>query len=896
MKYPLKKIHKRWKNISITTKFTSAFAVLLLLMMLLGITGYISLVIVRRKTESAIVVSSEIQRLVLEMDRGLQAARVHQRDFFLRYPEIGFAEARDTYAKNAVKHIAEVITFSYELKKITSKSEFGQNFQAKQSDINLFLSSAKRYSNTFLESVELVTTLAAEETGLVAKINQVSSSLREQLEGKEDELTDLYLQMEFYEKDYLVTKQRPFMQSGFNVASQLRQEIETSQTLSLEDKEKAFKSLQNYRELATQMLQIDAEIRRRFRDFELQAESIDPIAAELVTLAGEEVERARREIQHTSQLAATILGATIFAGLLLAAAIAKLLNDSLTTNIVKLTRVAGDLQAGSLQGRAKIDSGDELGLLAESFNAMADRIRSLVENLEQQVAERTEALVLSNEQLKQEVRDRKTAQEEAQRSREIAESANQAKSEFLANMSHELRTPLNGILGYTQILLRDRDLAPKRRDGVQIIHDCGSHLLTLINDILDLSKIEARKLELSPKPFHLQTFLMGVVEICRIRAEQKEIAFTHRDVTPLPTAIIGDEKRLRQVLINLIGNAIKFTDSGGVTLNVEASDNLDPDSQMVTLRFQVQDTGIGMTPEQLDRIFQPFEQVGDSNRMAEGTGLGLAIARKIVQMMGSEVSVESQPGRGSSFQFAVALPVATTWTLGPVSPTRRAIVGYRGPRRSILIVDDRWENRSVVGNLLAPLGFEVREAENGQSGLKRAVETPPDLIITDLVMPVMDGFEMARRLRRLPEFGRVPIFASSASVFNMNRQKSEESGCDAFIPKPVHAEELFEKIGDCLSLEWIYEERSESADLEPPATESVVDDWTRVPLPAEELATLQDAAAIGDVENIERSATRLKQLSPELAALGDRLLQLAQEFDMEEIQILVNQYSEHLDE
>jgi signal transduction histidine kinase/DNA-binding NarL/FixJ family response regulator len=519
-----------------------------------------------------------------------------------------------------------------------------------------------------------------------------------------------------------------------------------------------------------------------------------------------------------------------------------------------------------------------------------------VENLEQQVAERTEALVLSNEQLKQEVRDRKTAQEEAQRSREIAESANQAKSEFLANMSHELRTPLNGILGYTQILLRDRDLAPKRRDGVQIIHDCGSHLLTLINDILDLSKIEARKLELSPKPFHLQTFLMGVVEICRIRAEQKEIAFTHRDVTPLPTAIIGDEKRLRQVLINLIGNAIKFTDSGGVTLNVEASDNLDPDSQMVTLRFQVQDTGIGMTPEQLDRIFQPFEQVGDSNRMAEGTGLGLAIARKIVQMMGSEVSVESQPGRGSSFQFAVALPVATTWTLGPVSPTRRAIVGYRGPRRSILIVDDRWENRSVVGNLLAPLGFEVREAENGQSGLKRAVETPPDLIITDLVMPVMDGFEMARRLRRLPEFGRVPIFASSASVFNMNRQKSEESGCDAFIPKPVHAEELFEKIGDCLSLEWIYEERSESADLEPPATESVVDDWTRVPLPAEELATLQDAAAIGDVENIERSATRLKQLSPELAALGDRLLQLAQEFDMEEIQILVNQYSEHLDE
>jgi len=891
MKSPLNKIHNRWKNLSITAKFTGGFGVLLFLMMLVGMTGYWSLRIVRRNTESAILVSTEIQRLVLEMDRGLQAARVHQRDFFLRYPEIGFADARDTYAKDAVKHIAEVIALSSRLKKLISESEVSPAFREKKTDINLFLSSAERYADTFLESVELVTTLAADETGLVAQMNRVSSLLQEQLQGKEHELTDLYLQMEFYEKDYLVTRKRPFMQSGFNVASQLRREIENSDTMGVEEKQRAFNTLQNYRELATEIIRVDADIRRQFRDFELQAESIDPIAAELVRLAGEEVEQARREIRQTSDLATTFLGSAIFAGLLLTAAIAKLLNDSITTNIVKLTQVAGELQAGSLQGRATIDSGDELGLLAESFNAMADRIRSLVGNLERQVAERTEALLFSNQQLQQEVRDRKTAQEEAQRSREIAESANQAKSEFLANMSHELRTPLNGILGYTQILLRDRDLAPKRRDGVQIIHDCGSHLLTLINDILDLSKIEARKLELSPQPFHLQTFLMGVVEICRIRAEQKEIAFTHRDLTPLPTAMIGDEKRLRQVLINLIGNAIKFTDSGGVTLNVEALDNLDPDSEMVTLRFQVQDTGIGMTPEQLDRIFQPFEQVGDGTRMAEGTGLGLAIARKIVQMMGSEVSVESQPGRGSSFQFAVALPVATAWTSDPVSPTRRAIVGYRGPRRSVLIVDDRWENRSVVGNLLAPLGFEIREAENGYSGLKQAVETHPDLIVTDLVMPVMDGFEMARRLRRLPEFARVPIFASSASVFNMNRQKSEESGCDAFIPKPVHAEELFEKIGDCLGLEWIYEERSESADLAPPATESVSDDWARVPLPAEELATLQDAAAIGDIENIERAATRLKQLSPEFVALGDRLLQLAQEFDMEEIQTLVNQYS-----
>lgn len=891
MKFYIKKYYKYWQNLKIITKFVTSFSLLLFLMLFISITSLWSLKIVRDKTEYAIIISTEIQRLVLTMNQGLQSARVHHRDFFLQYPEIGFAQARDTYAQKTVQHIAEVVTLSSQLKELISQSQVSPAFQDKNTDINLFLSSAERYADTFLESVELVTNLAAEETGLLAQMNRISSSLQEKLEDKEHEIFDLYLEMQIQEKQYLLTKKRPFMQSAFNLAYEITQQVEASDNFSPEEKAQTFESLQNYQNIWEQILYSDINIRSQFRDFELQAESIDPIAEELVNLASLELERARQEIRTTRKFSQVILVIAIISGLILLIAIAMLLNQSITTNIVNLTEVAKELQGGNWKKRAQINSNDELGLLAETFNTMADRIRSLVENLEQQVAERTEALVLSNQQLQQEVCDRQKAQEEAHKSQKNAEIANKAKSEFLANMSHELRTPLNGILGYTQILLRDRSVSPKQKSGVKIIHDCGTHLLNLINDILDLSKIEARKLELCPQSFDLQSFLTGVVEICRIRAEQKGINFSYQNLNQLPPAIIADDKRLRQVLINLLGNAIKFTDHGQVSFIVEALDCQDTDIPTVVLRFQVKDTGIGMTPEQIDRIFLPFEQVGDRQRMAEGTGLGLAITHTIIKMMKSELSVESQPNHGSTFEFDITVPIATAWIKMQSEGTQKAIVGYRGSRRCILVVDDSWENRSVVVNLTTPLDFKILEASNGQEGFQKAIEYRPDAIITDVVMPIMNGLEMTRRLRRLSEFKQTPIIASSASVFNMNRQNSQESGCDEFIPKPVQAEELLEKIGNCLDLQWIYEKPGESPqDLHNSSIKSVLEDVNLVTLPAEELAILQEAVAIGDVENIQKSATRLTQLSPKFTAIANQLLKLAEDFDMAQIQVLVNQY------
>lgn len=501
---------------------------------------------------------------------------------------------------------------------------------------------------------------------------------------------------------------------------------------------------------------------------------------------------------------------------------------------------------------------DEIGELGRAFISMAEQLKESWETLEQRVEERTAELARSNQKL---------------------EIANRAKTEFLANMSHEVRTPLNGILGYAQILQRSQILDENGSKSVEIIYKCGTHLLTLINDVLDMSKIEANKMELLPTDFYFPTFMQGVVEMCRFKAKQKKIDLVYECDAELPEGVSADEKRLRQVLINLLSNAIKFTNDGKVTFTVSHSET--------GFRFEVRDTGMGITPEHLETIFLPFEQVGDRKNQLEGTGLGLAISQEIVQMMNSQIYVESQIGIGSVFWFDLSLESSLEWVKSGQSSDKGLIKGIKSqPRKiKILAVDDKWENRSVIVNLLQSLGFELEEARNGQEGWDKARVFLPDLVITDLIMPVMDGFEMIRLFREFEIFSNVPILISSASVFEFDQYRSFKAGANDFLPKPVQARELLNKLQQHLGLEWVYERETVSEEKE-----KEVDEMEIIAPDTEVLDILYELAMKGNFKGIVKQVQILEKVNDKYIPFVQRIKKFSREFHDQEIIELIERF------
>ncbi len=467
--------------------------------------------------------------------------------------------------------------------------------------------------------------------------------------------------------------------------------------------------------------------------------------------------------------------------------------------------------------------------------------------------------------------------------KEAAEAANRAKSTFLANMSHGLRTPLNGILGYTQILKRKQGLDTTQRDGLNIIHQSGEHLLTLINDVLDLSKIEADKMELYPLDINFPIFLKSIASLSRMRAKEKNIDFKFETAKQLPIGVQVDETRLRQVLIYLLGNAVKFTSQGQVTLRVTAigRPQAKGETRCRQLRFEVEDSGVGMSSEEITKIFLPFEQVGDTAAHQSGSGLGLTISRQLVQLMGGELQVKSETGKGSLFWFEVVLPVIEAPQA--VTAISEQVKGYEGARRTILVADDKRDNRLVLMSMLEPLGFEIVLAENGQEEIDRAREMRPDLILTDLVMPIKTGFEVIEELRQHPDFKETPIFAISASVYDMDQAQSQVIGCNAFVAKPVDEGKLLALIRQHLQLEWIYEE-----------TEAVVEakaaNEELVPPSTEILEELYDLTMLGDIRGLRNIALDLENGEGKHVAFARKVQTLARGFKQKELLALFEQY------
>ena len=492
------------------------------------------------------------------------------------------------------------------------------------------------------------------------------------------------------------------------------------------------------------------------------------------------------------------------------------------------------------------------------------------------------------------ITDRKRAEQEKlknlelQKEKQVAEAANEAKSEFLASMSHELRTPLNGILGYAQILRRNPDLTTMQRDGLSTIYNSGQHLLTLINDILDLAKIEARRMEIHPSDLALPTFLNGVNDIMKMAAQQKQIQLRYEPDPNLPRIVLADEKRLRQVLLNLLGNAVKFTDKGAVTFTITRLNHAGDST--CRLRFDVEDTGVGIASDQLEQIFQPFEQTGNVKKRAEGTGLGLAISQQLVAMMGGEIEAESEFGVGSRFWFELEFAVVAGDTAVSMPTTSQHITGYEGDPYKILVVDDHLENRMLLLDLLQPMGFDISLAENGKEAVAQVSEYNPDLILMDLVMPVMMGGEAARNIRQLPQFKNIPIIAVSASVLDLDQSSSQLAGCDDFLTKPVDADSLFVLLQKHLKLQWRYD-HADVPDLADQVNYMGAAQVDIYPPPQNELETLIELVRFGNMDRLREQATHLKTLSPQYEAFAQIVDQLAADYEDEKILDFVTQFS-----
>ncbi|MCU7836759.1 MAG: response regulator [gamma proteobacterium symbiont of Taylorina sp.] len=537
------------------------------------------------------------------------------------------------------------------------------------------------------------------------------------------------------------------------------------------------------------------------------------------------------------------------------------IGNGIARPVLELFRRVNSSDLSSDQQCAPLGTDDELEVLAEAFDRRTNELRGIQLQLEQRVEERTHEL---------------------QQAKEDAEAANYSKSVFLANMSHELRTPLNAVLGFSQIMQDDPDASVSQRSNLTIINRSGEHLLTLINDVLEMSKIEAGRIIIEAKPVDLGELVRDVIDMMKNRAAAKNLQLLFEQTSRFPRFVFADAPKLRQIIINFLSNAVKFTEEGGITLRLGV-ETLENKSQLKLL-CEVEDSGKGISIEDQQQIFKPFIQVGQADSQT-GTGLGLTITKKYIKLMGGDLQVVSEPGRGSTFKASLIVGTVNEDEVEKVLPAKGRVIGIESgqPKYRILSVEDKWENQLLLLNILESVGFNVKCVGNGEEAISAFAEWHPQLIWMDRRMPVMDGLEATQRIRKMEGGDKVIIIALTASVFKEQMTEILESGTDDFLRKPYKPHEIYDCIAKYLGVRYRYEEAiivdKDADDIDIELTTEML---SRI---SENLiAELHKAVIELDIELSQSIVEKIKHENAEIAA---GLQNLIDNFDFKAVQKLL---------